>query len=155
HPATSSITLLLIYLPFFFLLLILTLLSSFFFFSCSPPHRYLHSFPTRRSSDLFAISSISFFDIICKRESRLFTVRSEARSINTDLFVFDPTRDATQSSNSRVPRQAIVKPLRRIRRRPSTFANGFRLPSIRLGPLTRETEAPRPRFDDTGPRRLW
>src|SRR5436309_9897895 len=103
----------------------------------------------------FAISSISFLDIICKRESRLFTVRSEARSINTDLFVFDPTRDATQSSNSRVPRQAIVKPLRRIRRRPSTFANGFRLPSIRLGPLTRETEAPRPRFYDSGPRRHW
>src|SRR5205807_7580931 len=29
-----------------------TSLSSFFFFQCSRPHRHLHSFPTRRSSDL-------------------------------------------------------------------------------------------------------
>src|SRR5262249_588132 len=40
----------------------------------------------------FAISSISAFDIVCKRESRLFTFRSETRSTSTDLFVFDPTR---------------------------------------------------------------
>src|SRR5881397_313823 len=40
----------------------------------------------------FAISSISSFDIVCKRESRLFTFRSETRSTKTDLFVFDPTR---------------------------------------------------------------
>src|SRR5204862_6816844 len=30
------------------------LASSFFFCSCSGPRRYLHSFPTRRSSDLHA-----------------------------------------------------------------------------------------------------
>src|SRR5262245_11362875 len=36
---------------------------------------------------------------------------------------------ATQSSRLGVPRQATVTPLRRIRRRPSTFASGFR-PSI-------------------------
>src|SRR5215475_7293226 len=36
---------------------------------------------------------------------------------------------ATQSSRFGVPRQATVTPLRRIRRRPSTFASGFR-PSI-------------------------
>src|SRR5439155_23975313 len=30
------------------------LFSSFFFFSCSAHHRDLHSFPTRRSSDLVA-----------------------------------------------------------------------------------------------------
>src|SRR5207248_10728228 len=29
-----------------------TLLHSVFFFHCVPPHRDLHSFPTRRSSDL-------------------------------------------------------------------------------------------------------
>src|SRR5690606_41176473 len=28
----------------------------FFFFSCCPPHRHLHSFPTRRSSDLASTS---------------------------------------------------------------------------------------------------
>src|SRR2546428_6485343 len=37
---------------------------------------------------------------------------------------------ATQSSRFGVPRHATVTPLRRRRRRPSTFASGFRLPSI-------------------------
>src|SRR5205807_10543170 len=33
-----------------------SLVSSLFFFSCSSRHRALHSFPTRRSSDLYAFS---------------------------------------------------------------------------------------------------
>src|SRR5206468_7419107 len=33
------------------------ILHTIFFFYCSPPHRDLHSFPTRRSSDLVSRSS--------------------------------------------------------------------------------------------------
>src|SRR5690606_41749522 len=36
------------------LLLFFSSFSSLFFFSCSVDHRDLHSFPTRRSSDLFS-----------------------------------------------------------------------------------------------------
>src|SRR5437870_13269671 len=36
-----------------------TALLFFFFFQCSVPHRHLHSFPTRRSSDLHARSAAS------------------------------------------------------------------------------------------------
>src|SRR5438093_5893802 len=32
-------------------------LSMFFFFECSGPHRDLHSFPTRRSSDLLMVDA--------------------------------------------------------------------------------------------------
>src|SRR3989441_9075537 len=42
---------------------------------------------------------------------------------------------ATQSSRLGVPRHATVTPLRRRRRRPSTFASGFLLPSIVVCPL--------------------
>src|SRR2546427_12974266 len=42
---------------------------------------------------------------------------------------------ATQSSRFGVPRHATVTPLKRRRRRPSTFASGFRLPSIVALPL--------------------
>src|SRR5690606_41828202 len=34
---------------------VLLVTVAFFFFSCYADHRYLHSFPTRRSSDLVAI----------------------------------------------------------------------------------------------------
>src|SRR2546426_8840656 len=46
---------------------------------------------------------------------------------------------ATQSSRLGVPRQATVTPLRRRRRRPSTFASGFLLPSIAFVPPEERT----------------
>src|SRR2546426_12316048 len=48
---------------------------------------------------------------------------------------------ATQSSRLGVPRHATVTPLRRRRRRPSTFASGFLLPSIVLCLQTRPVDA--------------
>src|SRR5207244_12123978 len=44
HRLLYSLPMLVHHFPLFF--------SSFFFFYCSCPHRDLHSFPTRRSSDL-------------------------------------------------------------------------------------------------------
>src|SRR5437773_8243967 len=40
---------------------------SFFFFSCSRPHRSLHSFPTRRSSDLAVLDDPRIFPAVAAR----------------------------------------------------------------------------------------
>src|SRR5947208_17103425 len=45
-------------LIWFILALTLPVASPFFFFYCSADHRYLHSFPTRRSSDLLNAQSV-------------------------------------------------------------------------------------------------
>jgi hypothetical protein len=50
-----------------------------------------------------------------------------------NFFEFVLTIYATQSSRLGVPRQAMVSPLSGKRRRPSTFASGFRLASMGLG----------------------
>src|SRR5207244_11465382 len=42
----------------------LFLSSLCFFFYCDPYHRHLHSFPTRRSSDLFSVCSRSILRLI-------------------------------------------------------------------------------------------
>src|SRR5699024_12684913 len=43
-----------------FYLSFLSFYSFLFFFSCYGAHRYLHSFPTRRSSDLVGVPLIAF-----------------------------------------------------------------------------------------------
>src|SRR5207247_852996 len=87
------------------------------------------------SGQLFASFSMSFFESVWRRESRPFTFRSEAWSARISFFDRVPfAMYATQSSRFGVPRQATVTPLSRIFRRPSTFASGFRLPSIVLAP---------------------
>src|SRR2546426_3688748 len=55
------------------------------------------------------------------------------RVIGQDEFLrLGPDDIATQSSRLGVPRRAMVSPLNGIRRRPSTFASGFRRASMRL-----------------------
>src|SRR2546422_6933980 len=71
------------------------------------------------------------FGRACRRERSVFTFRSLAWSARISFFDRVPlTMYATQSSRFGVPRHATVTPLNRRRRRPSTFASGFRLPSI-------------------------
>src|SRR5690606_31088522 len=60
----------------FFLGLAVLLFASFFFFPCPPVYRYLHSFPTRRSSDLPGKSSTP-------RPGRLIPAPRSARAATT------------------------------------------------------------------------
>src|SRR5690606_41470634 len=53
-------------------MLVLSLFLRFCFFSLSGDHRYLHSFPTRRSSDLLSVAVLDFVQMVVIMAGLLF-----------------------------------------------------------------------------------
>src|SRR5699024_5574599 len=59
-----------------------------FFFYCSVSHRDLHSFPTRRSSDLICILFDPLNECLCHLPSRIFHQRKYTESLTFSLAIY-------------------------------------------------------------------
>src|SRR5207249_9875446 len=78
-----------------------------FFFYCYAPHRDLHSFPTRRSSDLgngLAASSVSRESNTCNQEDAAFTDGKTTKSVGkpTSSPAPETDRKSTRLNSSHV-----------------------------------------------------
>src|SRR5947207_11114989 len=73
--------------------------TTFFFFSSSAPHRDLHSFPTRRSSDLKDIVGLQKYDgVILSNVSSLKLTRAQMTMIRD--YVRDRSEEHTSELQS-------------------------------------------------------
>src|SRR5439155_20105215 len=91
------------FIYFSFSSLIISSLSifSFFFFQCSGDHRDLHSFPTRRSSDLVHLAAPDFVDVSGHRdEPRLFD--DNPQHLNDIIISVEKDRKSTRLNSSHV-----------------------------------------------------
>src|SRR5699024_12729536 len=85
----SIVSSILVYVYFSLTSIFMLFLFSFlFFFSCIAHLRYLHSFPTRRSSDLFFILLYKLRSIVCSEKSGV--------PMNQLRFVFSVKKEQNQ-----------------------------------------------------------